>query len=125
VVAPKDARIGPTVARLSGVPALGVTEARPAQYAMLGEMDFRHPLFAAFADARFSDFTRIHVWHYRRFVASDIPGCLVHPTINNTIRQELSYDSVTDFMHKVSNDLNLTVKASFFNVSLQATLDSS
>jgi len=27
---------------------------------MLGEIDFQHPLFAPFADPRFSDFTRIH-----------------------------------------------------------------
>jgi hypothetical protein len=30
--------------------------------AMLGEIDFRHPLFAPFADPRFSDFTRARFW---------------------------------------------------------------
>ena len=33
---------------------------------MLTEIDFKHPLFAAFADPRFSDFTKIHFWKYRR-----------------------------------------------------------
>lgn len=30
--------------------------------ALLGEIDFQHPLFAAFADPRFSDFTRVRFW---------------------------------------------------------------
>lgn len=35
-------------------------------YAMLAQIDFTHPLFAAFADVRFSDFTKIHFWKSRR-----------------------------------------------------------
>jgi len=34
-------------------------------YAMLAEIDFTHPLLAPFADARFSDFTKIHFWKHR------------------------------------------------------------
>lgn len=30
--------------------------------ALLGQIDFQHPLFAPFADPAFSDFTRIHFW---------------------------------------------------------------
>ena len=41
-------------------------EAPASGYAMLAEIDFAHPLFAAFADARFSDFTKIHFWKHRR-----------------------------------------------------------
>jgi len=44
---------------------------------MLAEMDFRHPLFAPFADPRFSDFTKIHFWKYRRVDASAIPNARV------------------------------------------------
>ncbi|MEO6002348.1 MAG: BatA domain-containing protein [Opitutus sp.] len=33
--------------------------------ALLGQVDFKHPLFAAFADPLFSDFTRIHFWQPR------------------------------------------------------------
>ena len=33
---------------------------------MLGDIDFSHPIFAAFADPRFSDFSRIHFWKHRR-----------------------------------------------------------
>ena len=35
-------------------------------YALLGDIDFTHPLFAPFADPRFSDFTHIHFWKHRR-----------------------------------------------------------
>ncbi len=38
----------------------------PGTYAMLGEIDFRHPLFAPFADPRFSDFTKIRFQRYRK-----------------------------------------------------------
>ncbi|MGB8854943.1 MAG: DUF4350 domain-containing protein [Pirellulales bacterium] len=45
---------------------LTVTEAEVPRYALLGEIDFRHPFFAAFADARFSDFRSIHFWRHRQ-----------------------------------------------------------
>jgi len=35
-------------------------------YALLGQIDFTHPLFAPFADPRFSDFSHIHFWKHRR-----------------------------------------------------------
>jgi hypothetical protein len=53
------------VAQLLGVP-LPTTEAPARDYAMLAQIDFAHPLFAPFADPRFSDFTKIHFWHHRR-----------------------------------------------------------
>jgi hypothetical protein len=40
---------------------------------MLGELDFRHPIFAPFADPRFSDFTKIHFWEYVRVDEATIP----------------------------------------------------
>lgn len=35
-------------------------------FALLGRVDLQHPLFAPFAEARFSDFTKIHFWKHRR-----------------------------------------------------------
>jgi len=32
---------------------------------LLGEIDFSHPLFAPFANPRYSDFTKIHFWKHR------------------------------------------------------------
>ena len=62
----KSPAIAPTLAGLIGLEKLSLEEARPNNYAMLADIDFRHPLFAPFADPRFSDFTKIHFWKYRK-----------------------------------------------------------
>jgi hypothetical protein len=49
-------------------------EARVNNYAILGEIDFSHPVFAAFVDSRFSDFSRIHFWKYRKLDPADLAG---------------------------------------------------
>src|SRR5581483_8909122 len=51
---------------------LKIEEVRPPSYAMLGEIDFRHPIFSPFADPRFSDFTKIHFWRYARLDANQL-----------------------------------------------------
>jgi hypothetical protein len=73
----ESADMAPTLALLAGVDRLDVSEARLNHYAMLADIDFRHPLFAAFADPRFSDFTRIHFWKHRRLDAAAIPGARI------------------------------------------------
>lgn len=45
---------------------LTAEEAIVSDYAMLGKVDFSSPVFSSFADARFSDFSSIRFWHYRR-----------------------------------------------------------
>jgi hypothetical protein len=70
----KSASAAPTLARLLQLERLNVEEVRPNGYAMLAEIDFRHPLFAPFADPRYSDFTKIHFWKYRRLETAAIPG---------------------------------------------------
>ncbi|MEZ6122540.1 MAG: BatA domain-containing protein [Planctomycetaceae bacterium] len=42
-----------------------VQEATVDDYAMLGQIDFQHPLFSSFADARFADFSSIRFWKHR------------------------------------------------------------
>jgi hypothetical protein len=74
---PKDQSCGPALARLLGLEHVSLQEAHLSAYAMLGEIDFRHPLFASFADPRFSDFTKIHFWRYRRVEESAIPSARV------------------------------------------------
>ncbi len=64
--APTGDTAGATLQRLLGHPELTLGEVRPPTYAMLGELDFRHPMLAPFADPRFSDFTKIHFWRYRK-----------------------------------------------------------
>lgn len=65
VFAPVNAGAGATLATLLGTGAVPLNEASVRNYAMLAELDFTHPLFAPFADPRFSDFTKIHVWKHR------------------------------------------------------------
>lgn len=68
VAAPKSADVAVSLAGvLAGVTLAAEDTGVPGGYAMWGEIDFKHPLFAAFADPRFSDFTKIHVWKHRRF----------------------------------------------------------
>jgi hypothetical protein len=50
---------------LCGRDGATVTEAEVSKYAMLGEIDFEHPVFAPFAEAQFSDFTGIRFWKHR------------------------------------------------------------
>ncbi len=61
-----DAQMGPTLAGLADLPGVPMTEAG-GDYVLLGEVDFRHPVFAPFADPRFSDFSHIHFWKHRRW----------------------------------------------------------
>jgi hypothetical protein len=66
-----------TLVRLLGLERLEAGEGRVTSYAMLADIDFRHPLLAPFADPRYSDFTKIHFWKYRRLDAAAIAGVRV------------------------------------------------
>ncbi len=48
-----------------------VQEANVDEYAMLGYIDYQHPLFATFSDARFADFSSIQFWQHRNLVFSE------------------------------------------------------
>jgi hypothetical protein len=54
-----------------------VSEATVANYALFGQIDFSQPLLAPFADARFSDFTKIHFWKYRHVDLSSFTNAQV------------------------------------------------
>ncbi len=61
-----NAQSGPPLAALAGLPDTEVSEAS-GDYALLGDIEFAHPIFAAFADPQFSDFSHIHFWKHRRW----------------------------------------------------------
>ena len=72
-----DAKSATTLARLLEIPDLTADEATVREYALLAQIDFQSPLFAPFADPRFSDFTKIHFWRYRRIDSAKLPGARV------------------------------------------------
>jgi hypothetical protein len=77
IAVPKTPEAATAIGALLGQPAFRAEEAKPKNYAMFAEIDFGHPLFTAFNDPRFSDFTKIHIWHYRKFDAAAVPGARV------------------------------------------------
>jgi hypothetical protein len=77
LVVMKDEHVAPTLSQLLGVERINVHEAQVRNYAMLADIDFRHPLFAPFADPRFSDFTKIHFWKYRKLETNGLPNARV------------------------------------------------
>jgi hypothetical protein len=70
----KNRNVARTLAGLLGKESISADEAKVPSYALLAEIDFQHPLFAPFADPRFSDFTKIHFWKYRRLDTAQLPG---------------------------------------------------
>ena len=65
------------LASLLNAPDLTTKEATVRDYAMLSEIDFKHPLFAPFADPRFGDFTKIRFWKHRTVDATTIKNSRV------------------------------------------------
>ncbi|HXC98716.1 MAG TPA: BatA domain-containing protein [Verrucomicrobiae bacterium] len=73
----KNTAAADDIGRLAGTNGFAADEVTPPNYALFGMIDFNHPLFAPFADARFNDFTKIHFWKYRRVDAAKLPGARV------------------------------------------------
>lgn len=73
LVALRDAEMARSVASLVAAKEVVEHESKTAsgQYAMLGQVDFAHPLFAQFASARYSDFTKIRFWRRRQATLED------------------------------------------------------
>ena len=65
------------LASLLGLQRPAVAEAPAANFALMGQIDFEHPIFAPFADPRFSDFTKIHFWKHRRLDTNGLAGARV------------------------------------------------
>jgi hypothetical protein len=62
-----------TLRGLSGIENIEAEEADVDKYAMLGRIEFKHPLLIPFSEPRFGDFTQIHFWKYRRLNVDDLP----------------------------------------------------
>lgn len=83
LLAPRDVAAMATVFEVFEAAPLGIEEVVPARYALLGEIDFQHPLFAPFRDPRFSDFSKIHFWRYRRFPVESLSNARVLARFDN------------------------------------------
>lgn len=73
----------PTLGKLLRAESLSGVEAPADRYAMLGQIDFTHPLFAPFADPRFSDFTKIHFWKHRRLDTNQLANARILARFDN------------------------------------------
>jgi len=68
LVVPADREAAPIVPALfDDVDLVAELRRSEGEYALLGEIDFTHPLFASFAGPRYGDFTKIHFWKQQRF----------------------------------------------------------
>lgn len=72
-----DAESARALSQLADAPGVEVKEAVVGNYAMLGQVDFEHPLLAPFADPRFSDFSKIRFWKHRRLALERLPEARV------------------------------------------------
>ena len=130
VIAPlTSAASAQAVARLLEMPQFSATEATVKDYALLAQIDFQHPLFAAFADPRFSDFTKIHFWKYRRFDAAALPGAKILARFDSgdpaIVQVPLGKGSVVIFASSWRpSDSQLALSSKFVPL-LQALLDQS
>jgi hypothetical protein len=79
----KSIEAAPTIGRLAGMDNMSVAEAPTNSYAMFGQIEFEHPLFATFADPRFSDFTKIHFWRHRKIETDRLAGARVLARFDN------------------------------------------
>jgi hypothetical protein len=62
---------------LAGASTRAVEEAVGDRYAMLRDIAFDHPLFAALAGPQFGDFTKVHFWKHRRLTDQHLAGARV------------------------------------------------
>ncbi len=73
----RTAESATAIYELVGVAPVPAMEAVVRGYAMLTDVDFRHPVFAPLSGPRFSDFTKLHFWKHRRIDAAALPDCRV------------------------------------------------
>ncbi|MCL5281929.1 MAG: BatA domain-containing protein, partial [Planctomycetes bacterium] len=77
LLAMKSAEAATAFFGLAGANEIETREAETNRYAMLGRLEFDHPLLKPFSDPRFGDFTRIHFWKYRRVDVANCPAARV------------------------------------------------
>ena len=79
----KSAEMATTVSGLANITNIEIQEVDAPEYVMLGAMQFQHPLLTLLSDPRYSDFTQIHYWKYRRLNGLDHPRMRVLARYDN------------------------------------------
>jgi hypothetical protein len=94
-----------------------VEEAVVRDFVLLSHIDFGHPVFAPFADPRYSDFSRIHFWRHRRLNLDAMPDVRVVARFDtgDPALLELKHDSgqvliLTAGWHPADGQLALSTK---------------
>lgn len=82
LLAMKSAAAG-ALSELTGVADLTIEEADTRRYAMLGQIEFAHPLLSVFSDPRFGDFTKVHFWKHRRVDLTALPDARILARYDN------------------------------------------
>jgi hypothetical protein len=83
LVAPSDRDAAVSLVPLFDDVELRQQPSEGADYLLLGEIDFSHPLFSPFANPRYSDFTKIHFWKHRPLVVKDSAAVSVIARFDN------------------------------------------
>ena len=79
----RDTASAATAAALAGAPLRSEEVAATDEPALIGGIDFENPIFQPFADPRFSNFSRINTWHYRRIDPAALPGARTLATFSS------------------------------------------
>lgn len=74
VVIARDDEMTRLAVALAGHEPVDVSEAKLGNYAMLTSVDFEHPLFSEFSDAKLADFTKLPIWKHRVIDAKALKG---------------------------------------------------
>lgn len=74
VVIARDEALTKLAFALAGQEVVEVSEAKLANYAMLSNIDFEHPLFSEFSDAKLADFTKLPIWKHRVLDTKSLKG---------------------------------------------------
>ncbi|HEV3341501.1 MAG TPA: BatA domain-containing protein [Pirellulales bacterium] len=96
-------------------------------YSLLGEIDFTHPLFAAFADPRYSGFTKIHFWRHRAVTVQEPAATRILARFDNgdpaILEREMGAGRIVAFASGWQPDESQLALSSKFVPLIHAILD--
>lgn len=79
----EDVESGLALGRILRAPSLPVSESADEDYFLIGSVDFQDPIFQPFNDPKYSNFSKISFWKYRRMDFSALPEVKVLAQFDN------------------------------------------